>query len=272
MVRRLIDKLLGRKKPIVSLLIAFSSKDPIRRRNFKWLLQYWKHEFPEAEIVVGKSRAKVFCKNEALNKAARKARGKVLCILDADAYLRGDYLREASNLILSSLQEGNPLWMVPYRNFYRLLPGVSGDIISSDPTNPLRPSSPPDLSTVEDRGVKSKYGHRYGAMCMMFPREAYEAIGNFDERFIGWGGEDVALLRMLDTLYAKHKTVERDIFHLWHPVIGGTYETRKWVNQESGENNWPLAKRYNRAIRQPSRMQEIREESNISYKKKHKFL
>lgn len=269
MVKDLLNRLFPKKKkPLISLLIPFSSKDPLRRRNFKWLLKYWRTELPEAEVVIGKSKGKIFCKNEALNKAARKAKGEVLVILDADAYIDGSSLQECALSIKDSLAQGYPLWYVPYRNFYRLKPGITNAIIASDPSNPLKLSSPPDLNLVEDRGTKAKYGHRYGAMCMMFPREAYELIGNFDERFKGWGGEDVALLRMLDTVYGKHKTIDRDIHHLWHPIIGDSYDTRRWVGQDSGSVNWPLAKRYNRAIRQPSRMQEIVKESNEYFKKK----
>lgn len=259
-----------RKKPTISLLIPFSSTDPLRRRNFEWLLQYWKHELPEAEVIIGKSKSKVFCKGEALNHAAKKSRGKILVILDADAYINGSVLRECANNILSSIEDGYPLWYVPYRNLYRLKEGITDKIILSFPEDPLRLSSPPDLDLVEDRGVKSKYGNRYGAMCMMFPREAYNIIGNFDERFKGWGGEDVALLRTLDTVYGKHKTIDRDILHLWHPIIGDTYDTRMWEGQTSGSINWPLAKRYNRAIRNPSYMWELIKESNKYFKNNRK--
>lgn len=260
-----------RKRPVISLLIPFSSKDPLRRKNFKWLLSYWKNELPEAEIVIGKSKSKIFCKGEALNHAARKAKGKIFVILDADAYMEGRVLTQCANEIIESLQNGFPLWYVPYRNLYRLKEGITKAIVSSPPKTPLRVGHPPNPNLVEEEGIKRRYGHRYGAMCMMFPREAYELINNFDERFQGWGGEDVALLRMLDTLYAKHKSVEEDIFHLWHPFFGDTYETRKWVNQQSGSINWPLAKSYNRAIRFPSRMEEIKQDSIHYYKhRKHR--
>jgi len=257
-----------KKRPVISLLIPFSSKDPLRKKNFKWLLQYWRYELPEAEVVVGKSSSKIFCKGEALNDAASRARGDIFVILDADAYLNGYILRECANSILQSLKEGYPLWYVPYRNLYRLKEGITKAVVASNPRNPLRLTPLDNWILAEEGGAKARYGHRYGAMCMMFPREAYDLIGNFDERFKGWGGEDVALLRMLDTLYGKHKTVEENIYHLWHPTIGDSYDTRRWVGQDSGSINWSLAKRYNRAVRWPSRMQEILEESQYYYKYK----
>ena len=63
----------GIRKPVkISLLIPFSTTDPNRKANFEWLLQYWKRELPDAEIVIGKCKSEIFCKGEALNDAARR--------------------------------------------------------------------------------------------------------------------------------------------------------------------------------------------------------
>jgi glycosyltransferase involved in cell wall biosynthesis len=249
------------------LLIPFSSNDPSRTANFKWLVKYWKHELPDAEIIIGRSRSRIFCKGEALNHAVRKSKGKVLVILDADAYLPGKVIEDCANLILENLD--NHLWYVPYRNLYRLTEAITRYILCTDPEDPYRPPSPPPPEYVENLGHHSSYGHRYGAMIMMFPREAYDLLGCFDERFKGWGGEDVALLRALDTLYGKHKTTKNDVLHLWHPIIGHNYKTRRWDGQTSAGDNFRLASEYNKAIISPARMREIVDEG---CKHCHKFL
>ncbi len=49
-------------------------------------------------------------------------------------------------------------------------------------------------------------------------RDAFFAIGGFDERFVGWGGEDDALSEMVER--ARLSTVELDdeaALHMWHP-------------------------------------------------------
>ena len=252
-----------RKQAEISLLIPFSSKDRIRRRNFKWLLQYWKHELPEAEIVIGKPKSKIFCKGEALNNAVSKSTGKVLVILDADAYLSGRVIRRCARRMLEELHYGNHLWYVPYRDLYRLTKDATEKVIESNPEHPYRFPSPPPRYDVEEGGYKSKYGARYGAMIMMFPRKAYELLGCFDERFRGWGGEDVALLRALDTLFGKHKTTRNDILHLWHPFLGEDYKSRRWDGQNSGGSNSKLAIEYHKASRHPSKMRELVEEGCI---------
>lgn len=244
-----------RPRPKISLLIPFSSRNRVRRRTLNWLLEYWEHELPEAEIIVRSSRGRVFCKGEALNRAMKKARGKIIVIIDSDAYISGDVLSLCADRMLEELE--NHLWYVPYRHLYRLTKEASEFILDSHPACPIRLSSPPPPEFIEKGGDKSKYGHRYGAMCMMFPKEAYDILGCFDERFKGWGGEDIALLRALDTLYGKHKTTENDILHLWHPFLGENYTTRKWEGQASGGVNNELANKYNKATGKPSKMRKL---------------
>lgn len=247
------------KRPKISLLIPFTTKSKERRADFEWLLKYWSHELPDAEIIVGTSRGKIFCKGEALNEAADKATGRVLVILDADTYMHGKIIDRCADRILEELDDH--LWYVPYRHLYRLKKDISRQIINSDPYHPLRLPSPPPPELVDGDGRQSSYGHRYGAMIMMFPREALDAVGCFDERFKGWGGEDVAFLRALDTLYGKHKTTNNDVLHLWHPVIGDSYKTRVWKGQkDGGQVNSNLANAYNRATRKPEMMQRLVEE------------
>lgn len=257
---KLISKKHHHPRPKISLLIPFSSKNPERRYVLKWLIQYWKSELPEAEIVIGRCRDRIFCKGKALNDAVKRSSGEVLVILDSDAYLPGRIIDRCANRIIE--EKHNHLWYVPYRRLYRLTKAATRIILDSDPQNPLRVSSPPPPEWIENQGDRSKYGHRYGAMIMMFPREAFDILGCFDERFRGWGGEDIALLRALDTLYGKHKTTRNDILHLWHPFIGTDYKSRMWEGQDHANINSHLANKYHKASRRPSAMKRIIEESH----------
>lgn len=248
------------KRPKISLLIPFSTDDPRRQENFNWLLKYWRHELPDAEIIIGESRSKIFCKAEALNDAVDKSTGKVLVILDADAYLDGKVIDHCADKILENLKHN--LWFVPYRRLFRLSKDATKMVTDSDPENPFRfPRHVPE-KYIENAGNSITYGHRYGAMCMMFHYKAYQIIGGFDERFKGWGGEDVCLLRALDTLYGKHKTTNNNIFHLWHSFFGHTYEERRWEGQLVGGSNWTISKRYDKANRNPSAMKKLLAEKN----------
>lgn len=243
-------------RPKISLLIPFSTDDPHRQKNFEWLLEYWSSELPHAEIIIGKSKNRIFCKGEALNDAFRKSTGKVVVILDADAYFDGRVIEHCADRILENIH--NHLWFVPYRRLYRLTKEATRMVTESDPEFPFRfPHHHIPEEYIENAGHKVNYGHRYGAMCMIFHRGAYKKIGGFNQAFIGWGGEDVCLLRTLDTVYGKHKTTNNNIFHLWHSFFGHTYEERRWVGQEKGGSNWTLSKRYGEANRNPSMMREL---------------
>lgn len=261
-----LNKFRRKVKPKISILIPFSSKDKIRKRNFKWLLKYWKYELPDAEVIIGHSKSKIFRKGEALNDAARKARGDIFIILDADGYLDGSVIENCANKILEEIKYGNRLWYIPYFSLFRLTKETTELIIKSNPSNPVRINDPLP-SQIENGGNVSRYGRRYGAMIMIFPREAYDILGCFDERFEGWGGEDISLLRALDTLYSKHKNTKNNILHLWHPFIGENYKTRKWHGQKNSGLNGKLAMKYSKANRNPSEMRKLVDEG-CKYKNK----
>ena len=256
---RVITVIFFRPRPKISILIPFSSENQYRNYAFNWLLRYWKFELPDAEIIVGHSDSRPFCKNEAFNDAFKRSRGQILVLMDADGYIPGSVIEYCADKILENMD--NHLWFIPYRHLYRLNEKVTFEILNSSPSYPLRIPCPPPDDIISDNKDRSKYGHRYGAMCMIVPREALETLGCFDERFRGWGGEDIALLRALDTLYGKHKTKKGCIFHLWHPFIGDSYKTRMWEGQDSGNVNNRLASEYHKATRNPSMMRKLVDEA-----------
>lgn len=252
----LVKKDHGQHTPTISILMPYKYDGRRRHQTKKWVQKYLKANLRDAEIVEGHSKGKIFCKTEAFNDAARKAKGRVFVLYDADAYIDTKVIERCSQRILDNLD--NHLWFVPYRHLFRLTKECSDLILLSDPADPVRLSSPPSRKCVEEYD-KSMYGHRYGAMIMIIPREAYETLGCFDERFKGWGGEDVAILRALDTLYGKHKTTRNDLLHLWHQKVGKTYQTRVWKGQKKQQNN-KLAQAYHRATRRPAQMRALVDE------------
>lgn len=245
-----------KKRPKITLLVPFRADNPHRERVFKWLKKYWDAELPDAELIVGFSRSDIFCKTEAFNNALRRAKGKVIVLLDADAYLPGKILEDCADEILNNLD--NHLWFVPYKHLFRLTEESTAKVLDSDPADPYRFPSPPNREDVETWD-KTMYGHRYGAMVMIMPREALEVLGCFDERFKGWGGEDVAILRALDTLYGRHKIKKNDLLHLYHPKIGATYQERRWHGQDKQLNN-KLSMMYHRATNKPVLMRRLVDE------------
>jgi hypothetical protein len=53
--------------------------------------------------------------------------------------------------------------------------------------------------------------------CIVIPRAVWDDLGGFDERFRGWGFEDMALQSIVVGLYG-HERIAGDVYHLWHPI------------------------------------------------------
>lgn len=265
-LKGLVRWLMGRhetRHPGISLLVPFKPDNEERRKVWAWLSEYWKHELPEAEIVIGTDHELPFSKTTAVNRAARKARGDIFVILDADTYIPGHVIRDAVARIRKARRKGHHLWFIPYRRVYRLTELATHKVLRSDPAHPYRfPSPPCDFDVEGTEG--SAFGHRFGALIQIVPREAFELLGGMDERFRGWGGEDIAFVRALDTLYGKHKTTPNDVLHMWHPKHGTSWHTRRWSGQSRPRINDRLAMNYNTATGDRKKMTELIESGRQS--------
>lgn len=272
-----------RPKPWISIIVPFRPDDSSRDVNWKWLKKYWKSVFDDdqVEIVIGRDYWQPFSKTSALNNGAKKARGDIFVMIDADAWIDPRVIGQAASLIRLSERRGEPLWFVPYRRVYRLTPEATTRIVGDDcpmvfekfywPKNlNIGVEDPPPAEDVENLST-AHYGHRYGALCQIMSREAFYAVGGMDYRFRGWGGEDVSFMRAVDTLYGKHKTFDKPIYHFAHYKIGDSYFTRKWTRQEKALPNGNLALRYHRAFGDRRKMRDLVNEG-FAYRRKPNFF
>lgn len=53
--------------------------------------------------------------------------------------------------------------------------------------------------------------------CFAIPRSCWDKIGGFDERFVGWGWEDVAFTFATSAAAGNYLRLSGDLWHLWHP-------------------------------------------------------
>jgi hypothetical protein len=240
----------------ISLLVPFHPDTPGRAHVWRWLREYWENELPGAQICIGVDRRRPFSKSTAVNRAARKATGDIFVILDADTYLPGSVVQEAADRIREARAQDKRLWLIPYRHLYRLTKVYSRAILRSNPRCPLRVPHPPEPWMIENSSG-STHGHWFGALIQVLPREAWELVGGMDERFRGWGGEDVSFMRAVDTIYSKHKSLDRDVTHLWHERIGRHWDERMWAGQEKPKCNEGLAIRYLQHVGDPERMHQL---------------
>ena len=148
-----------------------------------------------------------FNKAWGLNVGARLASGTVLAFGDADVVGPGG-LATAAGHCLSGMQVAKP-----YTTLVDLTPDESRRVreLGADGAPAI------DLDARRDRDA---IGERL-ALCggwFAMRHDAFMAIGGFDERFVGWGGEDDAMTLKVEL--ARLATVELDpgpALHLWHP-------------------------------------------------------
>ena len=258
----------------VSILVPFQCREHAvqRAENWMWLKKYWQAHFPWAQIVIGEDRVSnrnldlPFSKSAAVNDAVKKATGDIFVIVDADGFLAAKSVEHCVEKIREDRDKGFKLWFIPYRQFYRLTPVASKELIESDPECPYEIPTPPppiDIQNVSGSG----HGHWWGAGIQIMPREAFEEVGGWDERFRGWGGEDHAAMRAMDTLYWPHKTLPGQFLHIWHPMFSPTatsdwvdWKERVWANQTIPGTNEKLTGRYYGARGDRKRMRKLLDE------------
>lgn len=161
----------------ISVLIPYQSDGGPRDEALRFVRSFYKRMLPEAEICVGELTGETFSRSKAINKAASAATGSRWIIADGDLIYDPELIRGA----LRQLREDN--WIIPFTSITRLTLSNSQSAYRSEAVWPLQ-------IPVETKPDDARY---FVGGVSVVTRTAFETIGGYDERFIGWGGEDEAL-------------------------------------------------------------------------------
>lgn len=88
--------------------------------------------------------------------------------------------------------------------------------------------------------------HNSNSHCVAYPRGLWDEMGGFDERFEGWGFEDMAVLSAALTLRGEPNRVPGRCYHLFHPRA----QEREWAHPHYGINEYG-GQRYFKAVGDP---------------------
>lgn len=231
--------------PRLSLIVPFRDDDGSRGAIKDWILTRWAHHFPEAQIVVQDDDGGApFSKTVAANLAFERCRGDLIGLLDSDVWIDPAHTREAIDLIAS----GRAHWVIPASRQFRLTEAATASLLRRDPRGPFPTYTRHDCDAV----------HKVWGLLHLFPRAAFEAIGGYDPRFRGWGGEDRAATAVMDTMWGPHTLLPHRIYHLRHAHLKNAAGERIWERQTS--DNGDLRDRYLAAHMKPEQMRVLVDE------------
>lgn len=216
-----------------------------RSHAFDWLCERYRRMLPAAELVFGTSDAEPYNRAEARHNAFTASGGDILVIIDADTILpHGEMVRA-----ISSVRAGLIPWSIPYETYINLTDKASFYLLKNyeaHPDVPEVPLPPPEIpGTIEHTIECSPAG------AWVLTREAYEKVGGFDERFVGWGGDDDAFVAAMDTLIGEHRRGRGFAMHLWHPRGDADFGHAHW------DANAALLRRYRRARGSEAQMRQL---------------
>lgn len=147
-----------------------------------------------------------FNKCWAVNVGVRHARGEaeLICVLDADALVDRDFLRRNSERFRRPGTGG----FLPFRDLCYLDASASSYAIRARCLD-----GRPEADRERLRGFLV---HRAPGVCVWLRRDVFDAINGMDERYEGWGREDMdfVLRATLATAFVHFDDV---MLHLYHP-------------------------------------------------------
>jgi lipopolysaccharide biosynthesis glycosyltransferase len=219
----------------VSILIPYKPDNGIRDRNLNWIINFYKKIFPNVEICVGISTDELFNRSRAINLAAKQATRDIFVIADGDVFCEPEVIKDSIKHL-----ETSP-WIIPFRKIVRISEANSRKLVEAEPTWPLEISDYETIHTPEPN---------YLGGLNVITRDHFMAVGGFDERFMGWGGEDDAFSCAVNTLCGPFKRLWHTIYHLWHPVVG-------YDNNPNGNNNLMTRELYYQANNDKEKMRQV---------------
>lgn len=172
----------------VCCCVPFFGGDPFRLGNLERVLAHLRDAFGD-NVFVEEGESQAQARNQI-----KWSRDFVLYFNDADSLVPHDQIREACELA-----GAEPGLVFAYTDYIRLDPeGVPCEHIAGSGSS--------------------------GAVAIS--RQCFEEVGGYDERFTGWGYEDLDFARRCAARWPIRR-VPGELRHLWHPPAGGRSEAER---------------------------------------------
>ena len=166
---------------------------------------------PVVDDYVFAAKPGTFNKSWTVNVGVAQVAAPLLCILDADALVDRDFLARNTERFA---RPGTGAFL-PFRDLSYL------DAASSDRAIAARcMQGEADVSPSE---LRSFVVYRSPGVCVWLRRDVFTAVRGMDERYEGWGGEDMAFVMRLN-LATPFLIFDDAMYHLYHESAGHLVE------------------------------------------------
>jgi hypothetical protein len=185
--------------------------DKHRDQLWEWCKARWHALFPDIPIYEGHHEASegLFSRAAAINRAARQAdadgRWDLAIVIDADVFLKRSQVQAA---IDTATRTRHVTWA--HRRWRGLNEDSTMRIIAE------RRDFGSEIDNVDMDILVERTTPLSWSCCFVVPRAVFDDAGGFDERFRGWGFEDLAWQSLVCGLYG-YERLEGDVIHLYHP-------------------------------------------------------
>ena len=227
--------------PTIAFIMPYWGTDPYRQKSFHFqqnFLMKFVHDWELDPVPMGYiGRGTNISRSGSRNDLARTGKNEeILIFLDADSIPDPAALYDSIGYVVSTKQ-----WLFPYSRYYNLTPKGSEAFMKDPPWPHWQPEDSYEYEYVFPGPDPVDRPPADGG-CLIVHREAFEKVRGYDERFIGWGGEDRAMVLALETLVGEQNRYPAAIYHLWHPnPPSERFEHPNWAA------NQQLLKRYQEA-------------------------
>jgi hypothetical protein len=219
----------------VDAVICHRAGDPTRDRNLAYVIDW----YAASIVLVSDSPGRRFSRAAAFNRGVEQASSNVVVLTNSDVIVDHNTLDKAI-----ALARKTGVTVYPFTRYAELTEECSREW--------LERGDEPCYDVAYEMGDESV------GPILCIRRDAYQEAGGMDERFTGWGFEDVAWEITSRTLLGPSRRVEGTAWHLWHPFHpdsrrgGGEDGTRFQRNQR-------LCNRYRRAEGNPDKLERVRQ-------------
>jgi hypothetical protein len=214
---------------------------PERDKLWEWCKARWQGLFPDFPIYEGHHDDGPFNRSVAVNRAARLAGDwDFAIVIDADIFIRASSVRQA---LATAKKTGKVTWA------HRRWRGVAQDWTTRIVAD--QRDLGPEFANIDMDIYVERTNPISWSCCIVIPRAVWDDLGGFDERFRGWGFEDMAFQSAICGLYG-HARIEGDVYHLWHArTMDGSGRAAKGRGGYTAEavTNARLGRRYMYALR-----------------------